>query len=278
MYATLQQYFCNDTKQSSLQAHIGLRLCALRELFEETGLLLIEDGSRANDASAAGIVLSPSETTKWHSRLRLDPAAFLLLYASIGCRPPLLSLKEWSNWMPPDEYSPRFDTMFFFVHLHSFESCATHTNPILKLTDEAYELYADEPLSFLPISLHRFIPPQAYELGRLSQFPHLNQLATFAAQRATLGCRCWRPITAEITIAGTKCKLFLLPGDQRYTDVCVAHGPLTFCLSDLALDTQRNRFVINPDCDDFWLDSTTSELGHVPPITRQVYFSLCEAT
>jgi 8-oxo-dGTP pyrophosphatase MutT (NUDIX family) len=78
----------------------GLYVAALRETFEESGLLLAED-------------LAPSRAEEALARLA-DGMAFNTLLAEMGLRLRVGALAPWSRWItPPDSPNKRFDTRFF---------------------------------------------------------------------------------------------------------------------------------------------------------------------
>lgn len=79
---------------------VGLYVAALRETFEESGLLLAED-------------LAPARAEEALVRLA-DGMAFNTLLAEMGLRLRVGALAPWSRWItPPDSPNKRFDTRFF---------------------------------------------------------------------------------------------------------------------------------------------------------------------
>ena len=79
---------------------VGLYVAALRETFEESGLLLAED---------------LAETRAQEALARLASGmAFNTLLAEMGLRLRVGALAPWSRWVtPPDSPNKRFDTRFF---------------------------------------------------------------------------------------------------------------------------------------------------------------------
>ncbi|KAA3678308.1 nucleoside diphosphate-linked moiety X motif 19, mitochondrial [Paragonimus westermani] len=271
MYAQLRRRFSSCSFLSPL---IGLRLCALRELFEETGLLLIEGHVDAASTAAVAFILDPTEMHNWQTRVLSDPAAFAQLYNFFGFRPPLLALQEWSNWLTPAPLRPRFDTMFFFVELCAVKTQCSPPVSLKWQSKEALNLFADAPWSFFPLSRHLFVPPQAYELGRLAQFPRLRKLSAFATERAILGCRRWLPVMSRLSILDKVCDVFFLPGDQRYMEFSQEDANPTFSAGQLAQDTQRNRLILSPKLGELWYDANVYDLGHVTPLSHTEYMNV----
>ncbi|XP_053934749.1 acyl-coenzyme A diphosphatase NUDT19 isoform X2 [Cuculus canorus] len=93
---------------SALPGDVALRLCALREAFEEAGVLLSvpERGAEA---------LPEAELREWRRRVREEPRGFLQLCRRLRCRPDIWALREWSNWLTPARGAGqrRYDTAFY---------------------------------------------------------------------------------------------------------------------------------------------------------------------
>jgi len=86
----------------------ALRIGALRELFEETGILLAtgRDGTTWNgsfDVAQARAALGAGETT------------FLAIVREAGVTLDLTAMELFAHWMTPEAMPKRFDTFFFIV-------------------------------------------------------------------------------------------------------------------------------------------------------------------
>ncbi|TKA52503.1 hypothetical protein B0A53_04879 [Rhodotorula sp. CCFEE 5036] len=127
----------------------ALKLCALRETFEESGVLLLEPEPRPlgfNSSVLASLVkkilpgssssssssseeegtpaerwsaLSPEKKQYWREEVHRDGKRFVDLLRSLGhdARPALSLLTHWSNWVTPTLLPRRFDTHFFIAVL-----------------------------------------------------------------------------------------------------------------------------------------------------------------
>lgn len=98
-----QQLGINDSTQAR-----KIVTCAIRELFEETGILLAED--------ANGIVVESNSGPEW-MKLRMSLAADEVSFGEIlgnrGLKMRTDMLKPLARWLSPDFAHKRFDTMYF---------------------------------------------------------------------------------------------------------------------------------------------------------------------
>lgn len=106
--------------EDSLPADIGLRISALRETFEETGVLLL---TRPGDDADSYQPLSDRDNVSvdlsaWRDKVRKDANSFLDLCMETNLCPNLWSLYEWWNWLTPTSVGhKRCDTMFYVSFL-----------------------------------------------------------------------------------------------------------------------------------------------------------------
>lgn len=115
------QESAHETKpEDSLPADIGLRISALRETFEETGVLLL---TRPGDDACSYQPLSDRDNvnvdlSEWRDKVRKDAYSFLELCLETNLCPNLWSLYEWWNWLTPTSVGhKRCDTMFYVSFL-----------------------------------------------------------------------------------------------------------------------------------------------------------------
>ena len=95
-----------DLEHDSMPPDIALRITAIREAFEEVGILL-HDGNKKLENSDINFV-------KWRNYVYNDPHEFINLFEELDCLPNIWNLYEWSNWLTPSDFKPRrYDTMFY---------------------------------------------------------------------------------------------------------------------------------------------------------------------
>lgn len=118
---------------SPIPGEVAFRICALRETFEESGVLLVvsspeESGllkSRNEDCASQQVShnkggnLSSSELTKWRTLVNQNPSNFISMCKELKVMPNIWALHEWSNWLTPvgRRGTARFDTAFFICCL-----------------------------------------------------------------------------------------------------------------------------------------------------------------
>jgi 8-oxo-dGTP pyrophosphatase MutT (NUDIX family) len=133
-------------------------IAAIRELFEEAGVLLVAE-STAPDARAT-----------WRRRLLDGEVTFTQLLAEQRLTPRPDALAWWSRWITPSFEPRRFDAHFFFVRLPDDQEAT------LDQRETVAERWAtpDQALAAHTAGEIRLPPPQRRTLAEM------NGLATFA--------------------------------------------------------------------------------------------------
>ncbi|XP_050569228.1 acyl-coenzyme A diphosphatase NUDT19 isoform X3 [Cygnus atratus] len=214
--------FATDRLQlgSPLPGEVAFRICAIRETFEEAGILLLVPGSGPGEGGEARplpaeSLLPAAELGEWRRRVREDAGCFLQLCRHLGCVPNIWALHEWSNWLTPvGRAGPggrRYDTAFYLCCLderppHASEDEREVTACLWSSPPEAIELFKSREILLAP--------PQFYELCRLCNFSSLHELHKFSSDRALEGCECWMPIM----LTASDGLIQLLPGDELYPE------------------------------------------------------------
>ncbi|XP_029622640.1 nucleoside diphosphate-linked moiety X motif 19-like [Salmo trutta] len=129
--------FSTDRKKlgSPVPGDVALRICAVRETFEESGVLLVvpkEEESILLNNSIENNRYSPSELTritdlcdkselaKWRVLVNENPSNFIRMCRELECLPNIWALHEWGKWLTPTGVygkQRRYDMAFYICCL-----------------------------------------------------------------------------------------------------------------------------------------------------------------
>lgn len=112
-----------DAKFSQIPSEIAFRICAIRETFEESGVLIAHNVDKADHfqpalwegPSWASYCKDETVINEWRQKVDKDPSEFLRMCQELRIVPDVWSLYEWSNWLTPLglQSNRRYDTAFF---------------------------------------------------------------------------------------------------------------------------------------------------------------------
>ncbi|GFN99663.1 nucleoside diphosphate-linked moiety x motif 19 [Plakobranchus ocellatus] len=218
-----------DPKFSVLPPDVAFRICAIREAFEESGVLLARPAgiskkhveqlcTGANDENArvrnTACAYDDSQVIKkWRDRVNQEPSQFLEMCLQLDLVPEIWCLHEWSNWLTPIEGMQnrrRFDTVFYVC-------CIDHKPEVEQDFTETVNSMWASPSSLLSANFHDQLvlgTPQIYELARLLHFTSAQNLLEFLSMPGRARVERWFPVTAV-------CKdhiVSLMPGDELYPE------------------------------------------------------------
>ncbi|KAG5200632.1 hypothetical protein JEQ12_005166 [Ovis aries] len=202
-----------DEDAAALPDDIAFRICAIREAFEEAGVLLLRPrGPRPPDQAPGCALAPPPALADWRARVRRDPRHFLSLCAELDCTPDIWALRDWSGWITPFSRpgGRRFETTFFLC-------CLNEPPPVFPDLMEVVDCQWSSPSEAIESLISKEVllaPPQFYEIRRLGNFASLSDLHKFSLDRESEGTERWMPIIL-FTADGT---IHLLPGDEMYSE------------------------------------------------------------
>ncbi|KAJ3276756.1 Nucleoside diphosphate-linked moiety X motif 19, mitochondrial [Terramyces sp. JEL0728] len=188
------------------KTHSNYAIAALRETFEEAGLLLMEPW----------VKLSKDQNIELRQKVLNDPTQFISISRTLLRIPILHKLIYWANWISPVHMDKhRFDTHFFLTVISqeqredvSLEADGRETLKALWMTpQEALEAYARKELQLLP--------PQYCTLRQLCETPIQDiekEIQDTASCRDVPAC-----MPEYLRPSEDGGGLFALPGDKEYS-------------------------------------------------------------
>lgn len=134
---------------SKIPSELAFRICAIRETFEESGILIARDLNRVHNEpitdkdqpiSGKSSVLSDSILKPWREKVDSDASQFITMCKELNLLPDIWSLYEWSNWLTPilpgqhgKTTARRYDTAFYLCvldYIPAAEHCAKETTEL----------------------------------------------------------------------------------------------------------------------------------------------------
>jgi len=209
----------DSQRKEAVDLDLAFRICAIRETFEEIGILLVRDGNGSKKHP-----LSAEELSTWRRFVHKNAQNFRDLCQEIQMVPDVWSLYEWSNWLTPIKLNVqnpknpdpkrntrRFDTLFYVAMLDQIPGSETYSE------DDAEVVKAQWLDPFSAMNLHYkasawMAPPQIYEQARLIRFSNFDAIRRFAASRQEFSLTRWLPVAVH-TADGIAS---VLPGDDLY--------------------------------------------------------------
>ncbi|UJR28106.1 hypothetical protein I4U23_009361 [Adineta vaga] len=189
------------------------RLCAIRETFEETGLLLAKSHTSTSSQYSTVAQLSNNMITEWREKIRHDASQFLIMCKALQVTPDVHSLYEWTQYLAASIAKVRFDTIFYTAALSNPYSCSiTHDD---EETVSAEWLEPDTAMNRYHQGSVNLLPPQIFELARLANFRKLSDLIEFLIQRDNNADYCTERLLG-VCYKLPEATLLVMPGDDHY--------------------------------------------------------------
>ena len=177
-----------NIKDEPISRDLSLRITAIRETFEESGILLLEKNGQLIKSSD---LPNKNEIKQWRNAVEADASKFLDMCKELGACPKVDQLYEWSNWLTPPGILPkRFDTAFYLTNIPEIPDYAAEDG------GETVHFAVMNPFEALSKSLKSEIilhPPQFTELSRIAKAYSLEVLIDYASNRQQRGIKRWCP-------------------------------------------------------------------------------------
>lgn len=109
-----------DHREGSLEREISLRITAIRETFEELGIVFCTDPNGKTSPFSSYYHTKDCDIPVWQEKIHDHQDSLLAFCEQHKLVPDIINIHEWSCWMTPTFFRPkRFDTAFFLVALNS---------------------------------------------------------------------------------------------------------------------------------------------------------------
>ncbi|KAK7497676.1 hypothetical protein BaRGS_00011071 [Batillaria attramentaria] len=273
-----------EAKFSSIPSEIAFRICALRETFEESGVLIARKGEslcsyKQNFSPCEAFNFGQdhaSELEEWRQKVTSEPTQFLQLCKKYDIVPDVWSMFDWSDWLTPigdPLSSKRFDAAFFICCLEEKPHVAEDASELVHFQwSSPQEMISENRQGKVQLA-----PPQLYEAHRLLNFSSADDLMNFLRRRVGQPMERWMPVRVQCADA----VLFLFPGDSLYPSEPDIYGVEPALVMDKTLEEleaispKRHRGVRQPPPKDskpgsrpkFTLECNVQpRFGHVKPV------------
>ena len=183
------------------QGGLAYWIAAIRECFEESGLLLAFD--------AGGAAPEPTELAALRARVAAGEMDFNTLCRQRGLRPALSALRYFSHWITPPGLPRRFDTRFFLAAAPAEQ---TATPDQVETINHAWLRPADA-LDLQKRGEIDLVFATIQTLKALSQFDSVDAMLRHAEGLDAV------PALMPRASTGSKGRRMLLPGDHAYAEV-----------------------------------------------------------
>lgn len=130
----------NDTKKplifdpqdsNRIEREVSLRLAAIRETFEELGIMLCSPAGASSCAPFTDYFHSKDfDIPVWQKHIHNGSESLMNVCDKYGLVPNILGLYEWTVWLTPTFYPKRFETAFFVVALESIPPCYAESHEV----------------------------------------------------------------------------------------------------------------------------------------------------
>lgn len=150
----------------------GYAVAALREAFEETGILLAR---RAGDASGPGdLPIAPARLARHREALLAGSTSLLAIARAEGLRYRLDRLLYIAHWITPEPEPRRYDTRFFLAEVPADAACVVHAPELV----EACWLAPAAAVARFEAGEMKMLPPTVHTLRRLAGYDTLDDVRT----------------------------------------------------------------------------------------------------
>lgn len=117
------------SKSCGTSREISLRISAIRETFEEVGIVLYKNPEKNSKYSSC--FHSPyCDIPTWQHKIHNKHEALINFYDQHNLIPDLFNLFEWSVWLTPTYAGKRYEAAYFIVALETIPPIYAESNEV----------------------------------------------------------------------------------------------------------------------------------------------------
>ncbi|XP_058796260.1 acyl-coenzyme A diphosphatase NUDT19-like isoform X2 [Phymastichus coffea] len=221
-----------DNFDNELPREVSLRISAIRETFEECGILFCTNSISTNTTSKLGnnFDLTNDELKYWQHKVHNDSTEFYNMCQELKCYPNLWALYEWRNWISASNFAiaKHVNAVFFFTGLPNIPNTKLECN-------EMDDFLWATPDYMLKTHITSLFPPQRYELLELVNYTNIDNLIDCAVEKSKNGAPSFFPVAVGLSDG----LVFVLPGDSMYPNDINIHERKQIDLSSMSIKQFR---------------------------------------
>lgn len=112
--------FIYEPQNNKLEREVSLRLAAIRETYEELGIVLCSKPSEISKSAFSTFYHEKDlDIPLWQNKIHDHHETLMSFCYKHNLAPNIFNLYEWCVWLTPTFYPKRFETAFFIVALNS---------------------------------------------------------------------------------------------------------------------------------------------------------------
>jgi len=159
----------------------AFRVAAIRELFEETGLLCCCKQTNNNNNNKSTSPQQSTELSQWRTKVMKDSNLFSSMLENLGLELDINSnLNGWAHWITPVVEKYRYNTLFFLTTVNYEQSLMAKEDA--EETTELVWVSPDKALNEFEKENYFLAPPTWFEIKRLSQYPTMTSLVQYSSK------------------------------------------------------------------------------------------------
>lgn len=136
--------FIYKTPEGSLERESSLRINAIRETFEELGVVICRDPSTTSTSPFSSFLHTKDcDIPAWQKKVHSHEESLLTFCEKFKVVPDIMNIYEWSCWLTPTFFRPRrFETAFFLVALNSIPPVYPETHEVqeFSVSESSFDL------------------------------------------------------------------------------------------------------------------------------------------